>query len=311
MTPPNEEDRRALERLLDSARADAPPPELGERVLEHLAYRKRLERLAASPASQRGFRAVAGTGALALLVAGVLLVLFARKPTADVSIAAEHPDRSPKSVAASAAAPIAPAQPTLPVGDPCRSAVQASGSEPLIDDFEDGDDAIRPLEGRAGFWRWPREIDAPGTAPALIPVPRPDATRGNRMAQHVKGGQLLDWGATIEFDFRPACYDASQYAGVSFQARGPGRIYFAARERSVIPVAEGGSCQSDCHNPHVAKIELESGFRTYQVRFAELRQRGLGKPPLDTHRLHSLAFLIRPEDTPYDVWVDDLRFLQH
>ncbi|HEX2672201.1 MAG TPA: hypothetical protein VHM25_15080 [Polyangiaceae bacterium] len=311
MTPSNEDDRRALDRLLDAAREDAPPPELGERVLEHVAYRKRLERLAASPTSQHGFRAVAGTGALALLVAGVLLVLFGRKPAADVAIAAEHPDRSPKSTAASAVAPIAPAQSAPPVVDPCLSAVQGSGREPLIDDFEDGDDAIRPLEGRAGFWRWPREIDAPGTAPALIPVPRPDATRGNRLAQHVKGGELLDWGATIEFDFRPACYDASQYAGVSFQARGPGRIYFAARERSVIPIAEGGSCLSDCHNPHVAKIELESGFRTYQVRFAELRQRGLGKPPLDTHRLHSLAFLIRPEDTPYDVWVDDLRFLQH
>jgi len=313
MTTSNEEDRRAFERLLDAAREDAPPPELGERVLEHLAYRKRLERLAVSPARQRGFRAVAvaGTGALALLVAGVLLLLFARKPAADLAIAAEHRDDLRKSTAASAASPIAPTQPLLAAVDPCLSAVPGSGSEPLIDDFEDGDDAIRPLSGRVGFWRWPREIDAPGTAPALMPVPRPDATRANRLAQHVKGGQLLDWGATMEFDFRPACYDASQYVGVSFQARGPGRIYFAARERSVIPIAEGGSCQSDCHNPHLAKIELESGFRTYQVRFAELRQRGLGKPPLDTHRLHSLAFLIRPEDTPYDVWVDDLRFLQH
>jgi hypothetical protein len=305
----NEDEHRAFERLLDAARQDSPPPELGERVLDHLAYRKRLERLAVSPPSRHGFRAAAGIGALALAAAGVLLLLFARKPATDVSIAAEH-ERPLESAAASAATLTAPAQPALLAVDPCLSVVQAPGNEPLIDDFEDGDDAVRPLEGRTGFWRWPREIDAPGTAPALIPVPRPDATRGNRLAQHVKGGQLLDWGATIEFDFRPTCYDASKYVGVSFQARGPGRIYFAARERSVIPIAEGGSCQADCHNPHVAKIELESGFRTYQVRFAELRQRGLGKPPLDTHRLHSLAFLIRPEDTPYDVWLDDVRFLQ-
>ena len=130
------------------------------------------------------------------------------------------------------------------------------------------------------------------------------------MAQHVKGGQLLDWGATVEFDFRPACYDASKYVGVSFQARGPGRVYVAPRERSVIPIAEGGSCEADCYNPHVAKIELESVWRTYQVRWSELRQRGIGKPALDARHLHSLAFLIRPEDTPYDVWLDDLRFLQ-
>ena len=61
----------------------------------------------------------------------------------------------------------------------------------------------------------------------------------------------------------------------------------------------------------MTKVELESGFRTYQVRWSELRQRGKGKPALDEHRLHSLAILIRPEDTPYDVWLDDLRFLQH
>ena len=309
MTTESEDDRRAFERLLDAAREETPPPELGERVLDQIAYRSRLERLAGLPTRPRGYRAAAG--AFVLLAAGVLLVLFALKPpAADVPIAAEHSAVSSKPSAASVTSPTL-AQAALPAVDPCLSAAQGSGSEPLIDDFEDGDDAIRPLEGRAGFWRWPREIDAPGTAPALIPVPRPDATRANRLAQHVKGGQLLDWGATIEFDFRPACYDASRYAGVSFQARGPGRIYFAARERSVIPIAESGDCQSDCHNPHVAKIELESGFRTYQVRWTELRQRGIGKPPLDTKRLHSLAFLIRPEDTPYDVWVDDLRFLQH
>jgi hypothetical protein len=202
------------------------------------------------------------------------------------------------------------AESTATTVDPCLSLATGSGTEPSIDDFEDGDDAIRPLEGRAGFWRWAREIDAPGTAPALIPVPRPDATRANRLAQHVKGGQLMDWGATVEFDFRPACYDASKYVGVSFQARGPGRVYFGARERSVIPIAEGGSCETDCHNPHVAKVELESAWRTYQVRWTELRQRGIGKPALDPRRLHSLALLIRAEDTPYDVWVDDVRFLQ-
>lgn len=308
MTSTNEDDRRAFERLLDAAREEAPPPELGERVLDQLAYRKRLEQFAVSPPNRRGYRAAAG--ALALFAAGVLLVQFALEPAADAPIAAEHTEASRRSSGAPGAAPLVSARPTSAEIDPCLSAAQAAGSEPLIDDFEDGDDAVLPFEGRVGFWRWPREIDAPGTAPALIPVPRPDATRGNRLAQHVKGGQLLDWGATVEFDFRPTCYDASRYAGVSFQARGPGRIYFAARERSVIPIAEGGSCLADCHNPHVAKVELESGFRTYQVRFAELRKRGIGTPPLDAHRLHSLAFLIRPEDTPYDVWLDDVRFLQ-
>lgn len=307
MRTSDDDDRRAFERLLDAARDEPPPAELGERVLEQVAYRARLEQMAALP-RRRGYRAA--FGALALLAAGVLLVVLALEPSADLPIAAEHAASVSQPSAAPAGAPSSLAQAAPRAIDPCLALAPVTGSEPSIDDFEDGDDAIRPVEGRAGFWRWAREIDAPGTAPALIPVPRPDATRANRLAQHVKGGQLLDWGATVEFDFRPACYDASKYVGVSFQARGPGRIFVAARERSVIPIAEGGSCEVDCHNPHVAKIELESVWRSYQVRWTELRQRGIGKPALDARHLHSLAFLIRPEDTPYDVWLDDLRFLQ-
>ena len=309
MKIPDDDERQALERLLQAAREEAPPPELGERVLEKLAYRARLERIAVLP-PRRSYRAAAWS--LALLAAGVLLVVLTRKPGADAPIAAEQAASARKAAAAPAGAIASvPAQQSARLAnDPCVGRAPGAGSQPLIDDFEDGDDEISPLEGRAGFWRWAREIDAPGTAPALIPVPRPDATRANRLAQHVKGGQLLDWGATVEFDFRPACYDASKYVGVSFQARGPGRVYVAPRERSVIPIAEGGSCEADCYNPHVAKIELESVGRTDQVRWSELRQRGIGKPALDARHLHSLAFLIRPEDTPYDVWLDDLRFLQ-
>ena len=309
MTTSDGEQRQAFERLLDAARSETPPPELGERVLEQVAYRARLEGIAVLP-RRRGYHAAAAAAGVLLLAAGVLLVVLARRPAADLAIVAEQAVSADKPSAAPGAAAAPGALRAGPLAnDPCLAPAPVSGAEPSIDDFEDGDDAIRPLEGRAGFWRWAREIDAPGTAPALIPVPRPDATRANRMAQHVKGGELVDWGATVEFDFRPACYDASKYVGVSFQARGPGRIYFAPRERSVIPIAEGSSCEVDCYNPHVAKIELESAWRTYQVRWTEVRQRGIGKPALDTRHLHSLAFLIRAEDTPYEVWLDDVRFL--
>jgi hypothetical protein len=53
---------------------------------------------------------------------------------------------------------------------------------------------------------------------------------------------------------------------------------------------------------------LDTTFRTYVVRWTELHQRGFDKPPLDAQRLNSVAFLIRPEDTPYDVWIDSVRF---
>ena len=48
----------------------------------------------------------------------------------------------------------------------------------------------------------------------------------------------------------------------------------------------------------------------YEVRWEELRQRGTKQAELDPSKLNSLAFLVRPEDTPYDVWIDDLRFVR-
>ena len=301
----DDDERRLFDRLREAAQSESPPAELSERVLDHVAYRSRLE----APANKWSYRTRLVASSLCVVAAAAALAVFigARRSPRDAVITPERTASAgnPSSVSASAA----PSQSAGPVFDPCTERAAASGSAPSIDDFEDGDDAVAPLEGRAGFWRWAREIDQPGTAPALIPLPRPDATRGNRLALHVKGGQLEDWGATVEFNFRPGCYDASRYGGVSFQARGPGRIYFAPREVSVIPIAEGGTCERDCYNPHVAKIDLDAVWRVYQIRWTEVRQRGIGKPALDPQRLNSLAFLIRPEDTPYDVWLDDVRFM--
>ena len=138
-----------------------------------------------------------------------------------------------------------------------------------------------PFRTASGFWRWVRETDAPGSAPAALPIPRPGGTAKNLLALRVKGGKLVDWGAALEFTFSPSCYDASRYLGIAFEARGPGRIYFSPRQSAVIPRAEGGTCDSDCHNPHVAKIELDRSWRTFEVRWSEVRQRGSAKPPLD------------------------------
>jgi hypothetical protein len=295
-------DAELLDWVKSAAARETAPPELARRVLDTVAYRTRLEAQFTSRRSRRG-QALVLVGALAL-AAGVLLGVKVKAPGGPWGprIAAEP------SAAGSAPARVASAnRPQAP--DPCVARVVATGSALLTDDFEDADDTLAPLDGRSGFWRWARETDAPGTAPALLPVPRPDAKPHNRLALHVKGAQLFDWGATVEVSFRPPCYDASAYSGISLQARGPGRIFVSVREVDAIPPFEGGTCLQDCYNSHAAKLELGREWRTYQVPWAELHQRGLGKPPLDPSRLHSIALLIHPEDTPYDVWLDEIRFL--
>lgn len=292
----NEQELLAL--LKSAAVREVAPPDLAPRVLAHLEYRAGLEEPFRAPLRRRWRLAAAAALAVGASAAGWVGL---RPPRPEPPIAAEKPAPTIRS----AAVPSASAE---RAADPCRARVVAGGGSPLIDDFEDGDDALAPLEQREGFWRWVRESDAPGTAPALLPVPRPDPSRRSRMALHVKGGPLLDWGAAVEVSFRPPCYDATRYGGIALSARGPGRVYVTLREVRVIPRTEGGTCEVDCYNSHVAKLELGREWRRYDLRWAELRQRGLDKPPLDPSRLHSIAFLIRPEDTPYDAWFDDVRF---
>lgn len=295
-------DAELLDLVLRAGREEVAPQALAEGITERLRHQSELCQLAAP---RRGLLrpSTALVGAAAVAAAAASVAWFARSPWADSAIA-------PESASAPSRGSSTPAAVTPPP-DPCRARRAAEGGAPLIDDFEDGDDAVAPLEQRAGFWRWVREIDAPGTAPALLPAPRPAATASNRLAIHVKGGALRDWGSVVEVSFRPPCYDASRYAGIAFEARGPGRIYVAPRAVSVIPLAEGGTCELDCHNPHVKKLDLSEGWQRYEVRWVEAWQRGIGKPALDPSRLNSLAFLVRAEDTPYDVWLDDVRFLEH
>jgi hypothetical protein len=300
---PNPEltDAELIDLVLQAGREEIAPRALGEGISARLRHRAELHQLTSTGRGLSRSRA-AILGAAFGAAAAVAITWFARFPRADSTIEPESASATRQGSGTRAAA--------APPADPCRTRRAAVGEAPLIDDFEDGDDAVAPLENRAGFWRWAREIDAPGTAPALLPALRPEAAAGNRLALHVKGGPLRDWGSVVEISFRPPCYDASRYAGIAFQARGPGRIYFAPREVSVIPLAEGGACELDCHNPHVKKIDLTEGWQRYEVRWAETWQRGVGKPALDPSRLNSLAFLIRPEDTPYDVWLDEVRFLE-
>jgi hypothetical protein len=82
-----------------------------------------------------------------------------------------------------------------------------------------------------------------------------------------------------------------------------------AREVRVVRVEYGGSCTRDCYNTHARKIDLDGAWRRFEVRWSELRQRGYQAPPLDPQTLHSLTFHVHAEDTPYDVWLDDIEFL--
>ncbi len=292
--------------LLESAKQENPSETLETRVLSGLRNRRELAVLTEAPAPRR--RAPWVLLAAAVMLGGLAFWLPRQRSVPvgpELLTASRHGAVSSAPVRASSE-PRSPA----PRTDPCAGAPRASGQQPLIDDFEDGDDAVRPFEQRSALWRWSRDTDLAGSAPALLPIPRLQANPQNRQAAHVKGGQLRDWGALVEMRFEPSCYNASAYAGLVFSARGKGRIYVSPREVSVMPRELGGSCDKDCYNGHVFKVELTDHWTTVELRWEQFEQRGYGRAPLDPARLHDLAFLVRPEDTPYDLWLDDVRFLK-
>jgi hypothetical protein len=211
---------------------------------------------------------------------------------------------------AAPASPAHSASSTDPVArDPCAHPIRASGTEPLIDDFEDGDSLISPRDGRGGAWMMFKDNQPAGGLPLLTPVSRAPVTARNRRALHVASGELRDWGAAIQFDFQPSCYDASAYGGIGFSAKGPGRVYLAVREMGTVPQKWGGSCTEDCYDAHQKKIDLTAAWRSYAVPWSELRRRGYDAPPLDSKRIHDVAFMVAAADTPFDLWLDDVSFL--
>ena len=108
----------------------------------------------------------------------------------------------------------------------------------------------------------------------------------------------------------PRCYDASAYGGVKFWAKGPGRLMFAAKMTQVVPVEDGGTCREKCYDVHRAAIELTKRWGEYTVEWHELAQQGIGPAvPFDARSLFELAFFVDGEDTPFNLWIDDVSFI--
>jgi len=198
--------------------------------------------------------------------------------------------------------------------EPCTPAVRAAGSQPMIDDFEDEDARIAPLEHRAGFWSASNDGSAtqrPTPGGPLATSRIPGGRGASHFALHTSGGKFTKWGAILGADFSARrCYDASAYGGLRFWVRGRGSFNVAAKMTQTAPEEYGGSCSHDCFDSHRIAVPLSSNWREVRVTWAELKQRGFGQAvPFDPRSLLSLELSVDPEQTPFDFWVDDVSFL--
>lgn len=269
--------------------------------LECAVIEAKRRRQSSSAQVEQGFFRRRLTWLLAFPAAGLAAAtaILALRPSVRVEI---HPEPG--------APPTFSAPQLVQTRNPCEHALRAGGNSPLIDDFEDGNPLIAAEEGRVALWSLFQDTEALGGNSTLVPQTRPGGTRTNRYAIHAQGGELRNWGAVIQISFTPACYDVSAYEGITFSARGPGRLYAGVREVRVVPPEYGGTCTKDCYNAHQKKVDLTSQWRTFSIKWSEMYQRGYNMPPLDPSKVNSLNFSILPGDTPFDVWLDDVKFLQ-
>jgi hypothetical protein len=196
----------------------------------------------------------------------------------------------------------------------CANPIVAVGSNPLIDDFEDGNASIAPNEGRSGAWMIYNDgtgKETPAHGAIWHPVPIPGGRGTSRYALHTWGGVFKNWGITGGFGLAtPRCYDASAYDGVKFWAKGPGRIVFTAKMTQVVAVEDGGTCRDNCYDVHRKAIALGKRWSAYTIKWTELAQQGQGQPiPFDPRSLHAMGFFVYAEDTPFDFWIDDVTFV--
>lgn len=194
----------------------------------------------------------------------------------------------------------------------CSDAVGGGGA-PLIDDFEDGDEAIINDDGRGATWYFYDDMTQ-GERDDAVDVD-PLGERGQVL--NVTGSGFTDWGsgfgAGMHWNTGQCTYDASTYDGVEFWIRGTGTTRVNLQNLSVRPVDLGGECPTDaaCFDSHGVNLTLNDAWTLVHLPFSAFEQAGWGTPvgPLRTDAIYLLEFQFGTVK-PYSVWLDDVTFFR-
>lgn len=193
----------------------------------------------------------------------------------------------------------------------------------LIEDAENGDSQIVVHDGRDGYVYTFVDPDSDLTQGAAPPtkmvVPILGGAQGSGCAWNLRGKLAAEDSAFVGLGMNmshpKAAYDASRYAGVTFFARrSPGT---SARVRVHFPDwntdPDGAICR-DCFNDFGAEITVTEQWTQYTLRFESLEQLpGWGTPRpqrIDSSRLFGIQFRVVDRDAPFDIWIDDLAFIE-
>jgi len=201
----------------------------------------------------------------------------------------------------------------------------------LIDDLEDGDNGVKRIGGRSGFWY------TYGDALGSTIVPKPDP--GGTGAPLVPGSTMCHGGmkciaisgttvagdptanmyayAGVGFDFsnakKPCVYNASAYTGIKFWARGDVPITIKLNTTANSTPDGGGTCSGTTCNggfsPTGADEVLTPTWTEFTIPFATAMGPTWVIPAiaLDKATLLTLQFQVPPGQT-FSIAIDDVTF---
>ena len=204
----------------------------------------------------------------------------------------------------------------------CKVAA-GTATDLLIDDLEDGDNVIRPIGSRVGYWYTYNDKTT-----GAVQVPDPGvlfkATAGGSTATPLfaattSGPAFTVYGAGMGFDFnntsKKSCpYNASVYTGIKFWAKA-NTTGVSLKAMIKIPAtssaADGGTCATACSDHFFLKPApvLTTTWTEYTLPFASIAQEGFGTPPatFDKANLLGVQFQV-PVGVAFDFSVDDITF---
>lgn len=190
----------------------------------------------------------------------------------------------------------------------------------LIDDVEGEFPRLPQRDGRTGQW-FAAHDDTYGSVSAASALELTPTRGASRFAAGISGSGYTDWGVQLGVALRTpySSYDASQYCGVRFLARGtPGQWALLVSDRQTVP--EGGTCvvgawdtPTGCYAFVGQSFSVESEWREVVIAFRDLTF--MADPAsgriLDSSAIYDILFHFRSAaGSGFQLLVDDLSFIR-
>lgn len=195
--------------------------------------------------------------------------------------------------------------------------VPALDRDPLLTDFEHDSIFLRPVPERHGTWFMANDGSPEGKQEPDQMSSARGGYSGSNYSLHYKVEGFTEWGGVAGFVIRytpedgiKCPFNAQAFEGLSFIARGKGRIRVKLGTPETTPPEQEGRCQKGCWDNHGAFVFLTDEWREHRIPWSAFAQQGWGTAArLNLQELLTVNFSVAREDQPAEFWLDDIRFL--